>query len=201
LLGIDWGFSNAACVVAQVSPKGQLLVLDEIYSERSGIKSFIDEGIKPLLNTKYAGMPFQAYGDPSGASHSNVDGQSCIQAANDLGIPTEPASTNDPIMRQEAVRSFLSRLVDGKPGLLVSPTCEKILAGFNGGYHYKKIAGAHNKNKVLDRVDKNEYSHVHDALQYVALSVGDLPSSYDPFNLTNRQHEPLKIKQPSYYWG
>ena len=198
LLGIDWGFSNSACVIGQVSPKGQLLILDELYTEKSGIKMFIEEILKPVLNTKYQGMVIQAFGDPSGGSHSNVDGSSCIQVANDLNIPTEAAPTNDPIMRQEAVRSYLTKLVDGQAGLIVSPSCRRIIDGFNGGYHYKKQAGS--SLKILDRVDKNQYSHIHDALQYLTLGIPSVDNKYDPMKL-NKNGEVQSVKQSSYYWG
>lgn len=198
LLGIDWGFSNAACVIGQIKPNGQLVILDEIYTEKSGIKSFIDDVLKPILFQKYEGIRFQAFGDPSGGSHSNVDGSSCIQVANDLGIPTEAAPTNDPLLRQESVRGYLTRLIDGQPGMIVNSTCKKLIDGFNGGYHYKKMAGS--STKVLERVDKNQFSHVHDALQYLCLGIPNVAQKYDPFNLDGKNQE-IKVKQSNYFWG
>lgn len=198
LLGIDWGFSNSACVIGQIRPNGQLLILDEIYTEKSGIKTFIDDILKPVLMDKYSGMNIQAFGDPSGGSHSNVDGSSCIQVANDLGIPTESASSNDPLLRQEAVRGYLSRLIDGQPGFLISPKCKRLIDGFNGGYHYKKAPGS--STKVLERVDKNQFSHVHDALQYLCLGIPHINTRYDPFGL-DRKTDVIAVKRSNYYWG
>jgi hypothetical protein len=53
---------------------------------------------------------------------------------------------------------------------LVSPACKVLRKGFAGGYHYRrlKVAG---DDRYQDQPNKNEFSHVHDALQY-ALSGG-----------------------------
>jgi hypothetical protein len=63
------------------------------------------------------------------------------------------------------VAGALSRLIDGKPGLIVSPACKVLRKGFAGGYRFKrlKVVG---DDRYHDASDKNAYSHVHDALQY-----------------------------------
>src|SRR3546814_8401411 len=42
-------------------------------------------------------------------------------------------------MRLEAVRQGLNRLVDGNPGLFISPRCSVLRKGFAGGYHYRPL--------------------------------------------------------------
>jgi hypothetical protein len=64
-----------------------------------------------------------------------------------------------------AVEALLTQQVDGEPALLVSPTCRKILQGFRYGYRYKLNRQGHQDNKP----DKNEFSHPHDAVQYLCL--------------------------------
>ena len=44
--------------------------------------------------------------------------------------------------------------------------CPRLLEGFEGGYGFKKKS---DNTGYHDYVDKNKYSHVHDALQYMAL--------------------------------
>ena len=72
--------------------------------------------------------------------------------------------------RREAVAGALNRLVDGKPGLVISPACKVLRKGFAGGYHFKRVRVTGDE-RYHDVPDKNAYSHVHDALQY-ALSGG-----------------------------
>lgn len=163
-IGLDWGYAHSAAIFCQLLPDGRLAVIDELIRQKSGIKGFIAENIRPLLNDKYSECVARAIGDPAGVGHSSVDGISPIQAANDAGLQTEPARTNDPFMRQEAVRGFLNKLVDGKPGLVISPNCKHLLRGFRGEYKFKKSGSA-------EIVDKNEYSHIQDALQYVCVNI------------------------------
>jgi hypothetical protein len=47
--------------------------------------------------------------------------------------PALPAPANNFTSRREAVAGTLSRLVDGKPGLTVSPACKVLRKGFAGG--------------------------------------------------------------------
>ena len=79
---------------------------------------------------------------------------------------------NDLTMRLEAVRQPLSEMIDGEPAFLLSPTCKMLRRGFNSGYRYRrmKIAIA---ERYDDKPEKNEYSHVHDALQYVEIGGGE----------------------------
>src|SRR6185295_14585511 len=102
------------------------------------------------------------------------------------GIACVPASTNSFVGRREAVAKYLTRLSDGKPCLIVDPKCDMIRRGFNGRYQYRRlqVVGA---ERFKDVPDKNDYSHLHDALQYAAL-----------YSLTmNNSHEWSKpIKYP-----
>lgn len=182
LIGLDFGYASSAAILCQFSPTGELLVLDELLRDKSGIKSFITEDILPLLHSKYEGIRFVAIGDPAGIGHSSVDGTSPIQAACDSGLPTERAVTNDPVMRQEAVRNILSRLIDGHPAMKISPTCKHLIKGFNGKYKFKKSGSR-------EVVDKNEYSHIQDALQYVCVNRDVIDTK------TENYFGSLKIKQ------
>ncbi|PHV09769.1 hypothetical protein, partial [Chitinimonas sp. BJB300] len=67
-----------------------------------------------------------------------------------------------------AVESFLVRMVDGEPALLLDPSCKTLRKGFNGGYQLRKMQVA-GEERYTEKPDKNRFSHPHDALQYVAL--------------------------------
>jgi hypothetical protein len=79
-----------------------------------------------------------------------------------------PASTNGFVGRREAVAKYLTRLVDGKPALVVDPSCDMIRRGFNGRYQYRRLQVV-GEERYKDVPDKNDYSHLHDALQYACL--------------------------------
>jgi hypothetical protein len=110
-------------------------------------------------------------GDPAGGSRSQTDERSCLDIVRaKTGIAARPAPTNAFTPRREAVAGALSRLIDGKPGLIVSPACKVLRKGFAGGYRFKRVEVVGDE-RYHDAPDKNPYSHVHDALQY-ALSGG-----------------------------
>ena len=66
----------------------------------------------------------------------------------------------------------LNRLIDGSPGLQISPHCGMLRKGFTGGYHFKS-ARSGNGATYSETPNKNQYSHPHDALQYLLLGGGE----------------------------
>ena len=98
-----------------------------------------------------------------------------------MGFETEPAPTNDPTKRIDAVNSYIIKLVDGEPGYLLSKKCEMLRKGKIGGYQYKRVQVS-GEARFKDKPDKNKYSHPADAEQYMALGfVGGyvIESKYD----------------------
>ncbi len=163
--GWDWGLTPA-CIVVQVSPRGQLLILDEVIGEDTGVEQFAEGFVIPLLQTKYRGCPQTHIGDPAGKDRSQLDEKTVFEGLNRLGIPVIPAPNNSPLARWEAVRYYLNRMVDGKPGLVLSPTCKVLRKGFNGGYRFRQLQVS-GETRFSDKADKNAYSHPHDGLGYV----------------------------------
>ena len=165
-LGWDFGLTPA-CVIGQMTPKGQLVILDELVAEDMGIRQFAAEVVKPVLMNKYAGCRFDSVGDPAGVSRSATDERTCYQELLEAGIASEPASTNDFIPRRESVAFFLTRMAGGEPGFLLSPNCRTLRKGLIGGYRYErlKVAG----ERYRDRPVKDKFSHPHDALQYLCM--------------------------------
>ncbi len=75
-------------------------------------------------------------------------------------------------LRRAAVVSCLTRLVDGKPGLVVSPACRTLRTGFQGAYCYRRLRVTGDE-RYTDKPDKNKFSHPHDALQYLLSGAGE----------------------------
>ena len=184
LIGLDYGLTPAA-VICQLSPRGQLLVLDELCAEDMGISQFARDVLKPHLATVWGDYAFNAVGDPAGTRRADGDEKTCFQALADEGIAAAPAVSNDFLKRREAVAKYLTRLTDGKPALVVHPRCTRVRKGFMGGYCFKRLQVG--GEKYRDVADKNQYSHPHDALQYAAL--------YTQFMDTESFNKPIRYKE------
>lgn len=180
-LGWDFGLTPT-CVVGQLTSTGQLRVLAEIVGKNIGVRQFARDIVKPFLSANYKGFALAfSVGDPAGNNRGEGEGRSAIGILNDdnedgehvepinMGFITLPAPTNDITQRLDAVKRFLTKMVDaGKPGYLVNKSCRYIRQGKQGKYQYKKlqISGSDRYN---EKPDKNDYSHPADAEQYLAL--------------------------------
>ena len=180
-LGWDFGLTPA-CVIAQLTATGQLRIIDELFCEDMGIRQFAREVVKPHLAQNFRGYKIAfSIADPAGVAGEG-EGRSAIGILNDdtpddgaliepinLGFTTDPAPTNDPTKRIDAVKGFLSKLVDsGRPGYLIDKRCKNLRKGKMGKYQYKRIQVG-GEARYRDKPDKNKYSHSADAEQYLAL--------------------------------
>lgn len=170
-LGWDGGLTPA-CIVTQISPMGQLLVLKEYIGENIGVKSFAENIVLPSIRRDFPYNPRVGFSDadPSGTRRDEIMAEfSFISELNSLGITTEPASTNKIEMRVNSVRYFLNKMIEGKPGLLLSRKgCPHLRKGFAKGYVYKRVAIS-GEERYKSEPDKNDFSHIQDALQYSSL--------------------------------
>lgn len=163
IVGIDWGMQPAA-VFTQMAPSGAVYVLDELTPKRIFLEDFIEQQILPLLNEKYRGMQVLFIGDPAGSGRDARSRLDSFQFLQQRGLAAQPAPTNDPVLRIEAVNHFLRR----KDGFLLDHRCTVLREGFLGGYHFEERVTSSGVD-VLPKPFKNEFSHPHDALQYAAL--------------------------------
>lgn len=161
LLGVDFGLTPAV-IVAQLNYKG-LVLLDELPATDESLEDFLDDYVLPLLRSKYQGYSVVACGDPTGGGRSAINKMTSIMVMMGRGIKTVPAVTNDFTKRKEAVDWFLGR----DEGFVVSPHLTFTREAMGAGYVYKEVRN--NSGQVLDKADKNEYSHIADAIQYLAL--------------------------------
>lgn len=167
-----WDFGlTPACLVLQISPHGQLRALKEYCTQDMGIKTFAESIVIPSLarDFPYNKIGFSD-GDPAGTHRSEImEEMSCIGVLCDLGIETEAAKTNQIEPRLNAVKFFLNRMIDGKPGFILSRKgCPTLRKGFIKNYFYKRVAIA-NEERYRNEPEKNMASHIHDPLQYGAL--------------------------------
>jgi hypothetical protein len=177
-LRFGWDFGlTPALVIAQMTPMGQLRVIDEICARAVGLRTFVTHVVMPHLHRHYSRWPIpdmlaSSTGDPSGEGRGDVDeSQSCIIELEDQGIPTVGAYTNELVPRREAVAGFMTRMLgDGQPGFLLSPKCKVLRKGFRGHYRLERIQVAGTERYRSEPV-KDMFSHPQDALQYIALGL------------------------------
>lgn len=171
LLGWDFGVQHSACVIAQLSPKGQLRFIEEIIGNDIGIRQFARDVVTPILKNRYPGMRIISKGDPAGNSRSATDESTCLSILNEEGIPTQACYTNAPVARREAVRFFLNKMNNGEPGILVGSRCPTLRKGFIGRYCFKRLTSTTRGEAYSGDPLKDLHSHPHDAAQYIAASI------------------------------
>ncbi|MBU7436507.1 phage terminase large subunit [Paraburkholderia fungorum] len=169
-IGMDFGLTPAA-VFAQQMPNGQWRKHSELVTEDMGIVRFA-ELFKNHLAQMYPGFKIRSItGDPSGDARGD-DERTTFDILKAAGIIANPAKTNDPILRIEAVSVPMRRLIDGEPGMLVHSQCKTLRKGYAGGYNYKRIQVS-GMDRYRDVPDKNMFSHVCDADQYIMIGAGE----------------------------
>lgn len=164
IIGFDWGLHPAA-VFGQITRTGTLAIVDELFpDEDTSLEEFLDRDFIPLINERYRNCKLEGFGDPAGIGRSPLDKRTPFMLVHQAGVACRPARTNDFIPRRDAVAGFLMR----RKGFLLSPHCKMLREGFNRGYRYGKTMTT---GELRRRPEKNNYSHPHDALQYLALGV------------------------------
>lgn len=173
VIGMDFGLTPAATLM-QRARDGQLQVFDEFVSEDMGARTFADELVK-YIKLKYPQRAVRGHGDPAGDERSPHDGvTTCFDVVRAAGIRDfGPASTNDPVVRREAVALNLKRMtMTARPGLVIHPRCKTLIKGMNGRYCYRRLQVV-GREKYADKPEKNKYSHVCEALQYGCVGEGE----------------------------
>jgi hypothetical protein len=168
-IGIDYGLSPAAVFGQNLF--GRWLVIDEVVTSDMGAARFA-ELLNRHITTHYEGHDLSMWGDPAGDHRAQTDETTPMQVMAANGLAVKPAPTNDPVLRVGAVEAPLNRMCDGKPGLLISPKCVVLRSGFISGYHYRRM-NTNASEQYTDKPEKNRFSHIHDALQYMMLGGGE----------------------------
>lgn len=179
--GVDCSGRHPAAIFAQKSPRGQWQILDELCiqdDEGLGAENFAIL-LRSFMTTKFPNHTFEIWGDPAGewGSQNNERTYFDILRANGVYVRSPKAimgPNKSQIQRRiETVMSVMNRNVDGDPAILVSPICKVLLSGMNGGYQYKKKQVSGSLDYYHEDPDKNRYSDIQDALQYMLCGCGE----------------------------
>lgn len=199
-VGLDFGLTPAATIGQKV--RGRWLIQQEIVAIDMGIVRFA-EVLRQELATRFsAASEVIIYGDPAGDFRAQTDESTPFHILRGAGLRAFPAPSNSVDLRLEAVSSQLTKMVEGKPAFLIDRRCAQLIKGFEGGYQYKRMEVS--GERYSDKPDKNMFSHIHDALQYMMLGAGEgralmntqkpaMPvvakRNFDVFNGTKRQRQ------------
>lgn len=172
-VGFDWGLTPAAAFL-QRQEDGQWWQFDEIVTDDASTEE-LAVLVKNRIadwNARVPGLTWMFRGDPAGDKRQDGDKSTNFTIMRMNDIPAFPASTNDPVIRRDALDRPLTRLIGGKPGFLISPNCTITRKGLSGAFCYKRmqIAG---EDRFRDVPDKTIESHICEAVEYALMDGGE----------------------------
>jgi len=186
-IGIDFGLTPAAVFGQKV--RGRWLIQSEIVAIDMGIVRF-SELLRQEIATRFPHVDVHIFGDPAGDFRAQTDETTPFQIMRGAGLRALPAPSNSVDLRLESVSQALNKMADGKSAFLVDRRCPSLIKGFEGGYQYKRMEVS--GERYADKPEKNMYSHIHDALQYLMLGAGEgrqLISNHKPLQSFNAKKE------------
>ena len=192
-IGVDIGLSPGV-VFGQELPNGSWMILDELTGADYHIQDLCN-AVRMKWDQEFRGhAPGKGTFDPAGKARNPLSPnlQTSWQLLEQF-LPMfnwQPAYTNNPFERWQAVNNLLGRV----NGIVVGGNCSMLIDGFNGGYKFRKTRGG----EILELAEKNEYSNPHDALQYLILG-----GAYSAFEVPRESQiwtpdEDLQLEVPRY---
>lgn len=162
--GWDFGTNQSTAICQYVS--GQLRVLAELPNGGTSTRMFAPKVLDFCLAKFGPDYRYIDIIDPSGfhAGRNDATGKSNAEVMREFGMHPIPGPSQDPDKRIDSVLKFLMSSANGQPSFQVDVNCGMLIAGFKGSYQYPLKEYATQKPRPV----KNEFSHIHDCLQYVA---------------------------------
>lgn len=193
LCGWDFGLTPA-CVVAQLR-EGVLYIIREYVAEHQSIDKFCPMVLGDLAvrypQWRDPRKDFRHYIDPAGLQEAQTDQRTCAGVMFECGARNIYPGPVDFESRRKSVEHFLILHTKDGPGLqLYAPSAPTLAKGFSGGYRYPD-SYLEVEPSGKPRPIKDQFSHCHDALQYLASGALSLKS--------NKQH--VSIPEPVYGFG
>jgi hypothetical protein len=173
-IGVDIGGGTLtpAAVIGQVSAMGTKIIHHELCAKDMGVDNFT-RLLKDFLNVHYADFSIEAvYTDPAAEQRDQVFETKINEYLRAAQFPVRAAPTNAWKVRRQAIADPCSRLIGGKPALLIHPRCATLINGLKGKWDFRKmkVVGA---EMYADAPSKNIYSHPCDALGYFCSGLGE----------------------------
>jgi hypothetical protein len=164
--GWDFG-TTPACSFTQRTPTGAWRTFHEMTTDITQPMG-IDRFASMVLQESAAKFPktteFLDNVDPAGKAMTQGNEVSCVEIMKAKGIYPQGNISNSDSIREEALRRALNMLADGEPMFQIHPDCRRLRKGLMGGYHFRRLRTSF--DKYTDKPEKNEFSHIVEALQY-----------------------------------
>lgn len=163
--GFDPGLGGSAMIFGQEDHDGRLLVLGELVQVGYGTTRFISERLRPYLKRHFPDADFTVAPDPAAANRAQNDERTAVDILKKY-YPVKIETNNRLPLRLDAIEHYTTRLVDGKPALLIDEAaCPILVRALKGGWRY---ALDKHENPKGDAPEKNKFSHPGDGFGYLA---------------------------------
>ena len=165
--GYDPGLGGAGMIIGQEDLIGRLCVLGEIVTQGVGVSRFIDERLTPYLKRYFPLLDpeqFVIAPDPAAGNRSGNDEKAAVEIIKKR-YKVAIESNNRLPLRLDAIDHYATRLVEGKPALIIDEAmCPELCRALRGGWRYKL-----DKNEQVSGAEpeKNKYSHPGDGFGYL----------------------------------
>ncbi|MGA2266661.1 MAG: hypothetical protein ABSH10_09575 [Phycisphaerae bacterium] len=152
---IDFGYrSPLVCLWIQLSPAGQVGVVDEYVRSRLPVPRHAEEILR-----RDVGPVVATYVDPAGRAREATSGAACTEMLAAAGIPCTCRSSAI-AEGLELIRAALAPAA-GAPSLTIHPRCKRLIEAFQS-YHYPPPGAASQDGAPV----KDGPDHLIDALRY-----------------------------------
>jgi len=181
----DFGQKHPAVSWGQFLPGG----LWNLYAEYLGTRQFLDEAVPAVAALRAEHFPgltaLRVCCDPAGAGtqghgirHTAVDvlNTHLRQLYGPMMGARYTVNANRPEKREwciQQISGYMSRIIQGRPALLVHPRCSVLIDGFEAGYVFddRKLMNAAFPNIRRPKKD-GYYDHLQNTVEYMQLNFG-----------------------------
>jgi len=165
-IGMDDSGNLPAAVVVEVLAQRQAHILMEYWTEKYGIVDFGKMFVTRFRERFPDAVIANIWGDPAGEQKYSKRGGGFTSNAQllreECGLDVRPSEQN-PVARVQSIDQMLARV----NGVLIDPSCKRLISGLAGGYCYPDYG----MGRIGDKPIKNKYSHVVEALEYVMVKL------------------------------
>jgi len=162
--------------------------IDEFYTDKMSASLF-GPALKRYIDRHYPNAKVRAFGDPAGDSAGQTVETTPIQMLQAAGVPIQPAPSNVMQLRRRALADPIARnCLDGRPAFMLSPKCERIREGLMGGFCFRELQTSSPEDDYTETPDKNKFSHICEALEYVLLGMGEGRAALRPARSSGEFH-------------
>jgi len=194
--------NQPACCIAQWDGLRRLDVISEIVtwdgrgdSKTREIPDFADDVLFYCKQHFPDVSEWVDISDPAGWTPSMTDGKSAIMILEQKGIHPRrgPVTFTE---RKQAILDILCRSSQGRSAMAISPQCRMIIEGFQGAYKYEQVG----ETKIYKAtVDKNAWSHIMNALEYIVGSMFEPVYKQEHQEYREEDDEPIIGRAGRYY--